>query len=168
MKHGPRNSHDASMIDAFLPESPRTITAPVFEATMTSGSRSLRSGAVLLTFHCFRLIAIMLGRLRMTLKECEDAYTMLSQNIFTPVRKNVDPRRLTDFLKANGKFDEHPLEESIKNTIRMKKMDEETLLQEFDQDPDQPCKVFVCATRGGRLSERVISQCQLLDAERLD
>ena len=91
----------------------------------------------------------MLGRLRMSLQECEIAYTSLSRNIFAPNRNDLDPRRLYDFLKANGKFDEHPLEQSIKETIRAKRLDDETLLQEFDEDSDRPCKVFVCATRGG-------------------
>ena len=85
----------------------------------------------------------MLGRLRMSLQECENAYIMLSEKIFTPNRKDVDPRKIYDFLKANGKFDEKPLETSIKQTVREKTNDENALLREFDHDPNVPCRVYV-------------------------
>lgn len=58
------------------------------------------------------------GRLRMSLQECEESYVALSREIFHPVRRKVDPRRINDFLKANGKFDEAPLEECIKSAIQ--------------------------------------------------
>ena len=92
-----------------------------------------------------RIIAIMLGRLRMSLDECQSAYTHLSQTIFTPVHNPVDPRRLYKYLKASGKFENAPLEDSVKSTILSKQLHEDALLK--DKDPDA-CKVFVCATRG--------------------
>ena len=85
------------------------------------------------------LIAIMLGRLRMSLDECEEAYKALSEQIFTPIRDAVDPRRVYDFLKANGKFDEKPLERCIKDTIRSRRLDPDDLLRDFDEDTS--CKV---------------------------
>ena len=59
----------------------------------------------------------MLGRLRMSLDECQAAYTLLSETIFTPVHNSVDPRRIYKFLNAEGKFQTAPLEDSIKSTI---------------------------------------------------
>ena len=91
------------------------------------------------------IIAIMLGRLRMTLDECQSAYTHLSETIFTPVHNPVDPRRLYKYLKASGKFESAPLEDSIKSTISSKQLHDDTLLKDKDKDA---CKVFVCATRG--------------------
>lgn len=64
-----------------------------------------------------RIIAIMLGRLRMSLDECQAAYTLLSETIFTPVHSSVDPRRVYKFLNAEGRFQTAPLEDSIKSTI---------------------------------------------------
>lgn len=87
----------------------------------------------------------MLGRLRMTLDECQAAYTLLSETIFTPVHNPADPRRLYKYLKASGKFENAPLENSMKSTIWSKQLHEDSLLK--DKDPDA-CKVFVCATRG--------------------
>ena len=86
------------------------------------------------------LIAIMLGRLRMSLRECEATYIRLSSEIFTPVRNNADPRRVYDFFKANGKFDEKPLELCIKKAVTDYGLDEDALLQEFHTDLE-PCKV---------------------------
>ena len=81
----------------------------------------------------------------MSLQECEESYVALSREIFHPVRRKVDPRRIADFLKANGKFDEIPLEDCIKSAIRSRELNEDALLR--DEKPDA-CKVFVCATRG--------------------
>jgi len=86
----------------------------------------------------------MLGRLRMTLDECESAYSMLSETIFTPVHNPANPVRVYKFLNAKGKFSSAPLEDSIKHTIWSKDVSEHELLK--DQDGDI-CKVFVCATR---------------------
>ena len=87
----------------------------------------------------------MLGRLRMTLDECQSAYTQLSETIFSPVHNPADPRRLYKHLKTSGKFEHAPLEESIESTIWSKQLPEDALLKEKDLDA---CKLFVCATRG--------------------
>lgn len=91
-----------------------------------------------------RIIAIMLGRLRMTLDECESYYSLLSETIFTPVHNPANPVRVYKFLNARGKFSSTPLEDCIKSTIRSKQLSEQTLLKDPDGDA---CKVFVCATR---------------------
>ena len=91
------------------------------------------------------IIAIMLGRLHMTLDECEIAYKELSSKIFTARnRHNLDPRRMYDFLEANGKFSAQPLEESVREVLETCHLAENELLQ--NRDPEA-CKVFVCATR---------------------
>lgn len=81
----------------------------------------------------------MLGRLRMSLDECETAYLDLSRKIFTPAHHQANiPGRLYDFLQANGKFDSKPLEECIKTILRDHNLPETELLKEDDQDA---CKV---------------------------
>ncbi len=91
------------------------------------------------------IIAIMLGRLRMSLEECQAAYSLLSETVFTRVHDHADPRGLYKFPKAKGRFDEAPLEDSIKSTLWSKGLTEDELLQEEDK---YACKVFVCASRG--------------------
>jgi hypothetical protein len=84
----------------------------------------------------------MLGRLRMTIDECEAAYLRLSERIFDPKRSKVNViGRGIDFLQANGKFDAKALEDAIKETIRDKGLQEDELLQDPDFDP--PCRVYV-------------------------
>lgn len=87
----------------------------------------------------------MLGRLRMTLDECQRAYIDLSKTIFTPAHDRANPARAYHFLMANNRFQTEPLESSIKSTIGSRCLEEDTLLQDEDSDS---CKVFVCATRG--------------------
>ena len=85
------------------------------------------------------LLAIMLGRLRMSLDDCEAAYLNLSREIFTPTRSTANvPGKVFDFLQANGKFDSRPLERSIATILRGQGKSEDELLKETDQDS---CKV---------------------------
>lgn len=91
-----------------------------------------------------RIIAIMLGRLHLTLDECESAYSLLSETIFTPVHNPANPLRVYRFLNAQGKFSSTPLEDCIKSTIWSKQLSEDALLKNQDGDA---CRVFVCATR---------------------
>ena len=100
------------------------------------------------------IIANMLGRLRMSLDECEEAYKTLSKKIFSATAHgSANPRRMYDFLKANGKFDERPLEESIRDTLWGRNLAENELLQERDSEA---CKVFVCATRAENSAPAVL------------
>ena len=82
----------------------------------------------------------MLGRLRMTLEACEDAYLKLSKKIFTPRSGNILMQKM-DFLNANGKFDEKVLENAIKECIKIKfpEMSPENVLL---KDPDPSCKTY--------------------------
>ena len=87
------------------------------------------------------LLAIMLGRLRMSVVQCEKSYLELSEAIFAPRRNaaNVLGRGI-DFLKANGRFDESPLKESVKARIADAQMDADELLE--DHRPDL-CRMSV-------------------------
>ncbi|KAF3317983.1 hypothetical protein TWF173_009804 [Orbilia oligospora] len=108
------------------------------------------------------LIAIMLGRLRMSIDECIADWVELSKKIFQPKHRKFNLLRVVDFLKANGRFDAEILEAGIKEIIKKRlsrrygaaeeeeeeestEALEETLL--WDQY-DDGCKVFVCAIKG--------------------
>lgn len=92
------------------------------------------------------LIAIMLGRMRMSVDECIENYKILSRRIFTPVhsKSNIAGRAITK-LKAEGKFESEPLEQVVKEICRKKGLDESELLKESSDDAP---KVFVCAAQG--------------------
>ncbi|RYP34899.1 hypothetical protein DL768_011033 [Monosporascus sp. mg162] len=83
------------------------------------------------------IIAVMLGRLRMTVDECIEAYTSLSDEVFEKKSHRVNIKG-----KLQGRFDTAELERAIKQILRDRGLSEETLLR----DTDGPCKVFVCAT----------------------
>ncbi|KAL1892639.1 hypothetical protein Sste5346_006924 [Sporothrix stenoceras] len=83
------------------------------------------------------LIAIMLGRLQMTVDECIEAYTSLSDKVFEKKSHRVKING-----KLQGRFDTAELEETIKRILRARNLHEDELLK----DIGAPCKVFVCAT----------------------
>ncbi|KAF7512509.1 hypothetical protein GJ744_001444 [Endocarpon pusillum] len=85
------------------------------------------------------LMAIMLGRLRMDIDECINAYMELCNRIFTKKKTLLNIKG-----KIQGRFDTKVLEEGIKKIVRDKTGSEDTLLRD---DPNAPCKTFVCATR---------------------
>lgn len=71
------------------------------------------------------LIALMLGRLEMTVDECIDAYKAMSPQIFTKLHHRVNLRG-----KVQGRFDHTAIETAVKKMLREKGLGEETLLQE--------------------------------------
>jgi hypothetical protein len=74
----------------------------------------------------------MLGRLRMSVEECERAYIQLAEAIFTPRRHKMNiGGKAIDFLKVNGKFDEQPLEEILKQKIKDAGLDIDELLEDL-------------------------------------
>ncbi|KAF2186398.1 FabD/lysophospholipase-like protein [Zopfia rhizophila CBS 207.26] len=118
------------------------------------------------------IIAIMLGRLRMSLDECEDAYLKLSKRIFQPKRRFAKAAKAADYLQANGRFDSKKLEEVIKEYIASK-TDEDALLK----DTDPQCKVFVCTARANnsepallrsyhnpKMAEVLFNECRIWEA----
>jgi hypothetical protein len=79
----------------------------------------------------------MLGRLRMKLDDCEDAYLQLSEKIFNPKRPRSNfLGHAKDLLQADSRFDAKVLESAIKECISTVE-DEDILLK----DPGSSCKV---------------------------
>ncbi|CAK7199475.1 hypothetical protein SEUCBS139899_002155 [Sporothrix eucalyptigena] len=83
------------------------------------------------------LIAIMLGRLRMTVEECIETYTSLSDRVFEKKSHRVKING-----KLQGRFAAAELEDTIKRILRARNLHKDELLK----DVDASCKVFVCAT----------------------
>ena len=79
------------------------------------------------------LIAIMLGRLKMSVDDCIDEYKKLSPRIFTKIH-----HRITVTGRIQGRFDHVALENGIKDLLRRRGLDEETLFKEDLQA--QKCK----------------------------
>ena len=98
------------------------------------------------------LIAIMLGRLRMTVKEAIDAYLALSRNVFAPKHRLNFAANILNLAQAKGSCDTAALEKAIKGEI-VKKLGaghaEDLLLEE---GAPAGCRIFVCAIRAGRRS----------------
>jgi hypothetical protein len=80
----------------------------------------------------------MLGRLRMSLNDCEKAYLKLSESVFNPKRHSSNlVGRVTDMILVKGRFDTQELENSIKGTIESQNFQVDELLQ----DEESQCKV---------------------------
>jgi len=75
----------------------------------------------------------MLGRLKMSIDECIDAYLQLSDRIFQKKR-----HRLTIKGKIQGRFDSEELERAVKEIITKQGLQEDALLKD---EPDAACKV---------------------------
>lgn len=81
----------------------------------------------------------MLGRLCMSLDECEQKYLEMSARIFTRARSRANViGRGYDFLQANGKFSFEPLEDTIKEILIDLGWPTDSLLLNEDADA---CKV---------------------------
>lgn len=81
----------------------------------------------------------MLGRLKMDVDECINAYNRLSSKAFS--RKAFLPCTLTG--KLHERFDSKQLELALKQTVMSRGYNQDALLK----DPDTSCRVFLCATR---------------------
>ena len=96
------------------------------------------------------LIAIMLGRLRMTVKEAIDAYIELSETVFAPKHRFNFAANLWNLAHAKGSCDTAALEKAIKGVTAQK------LGVGHTEDPlherHAQCHVFVCAIRAGKRS----------------
>ncbi|KAG9672833.1 phospholipase, patatin family protein, partial [Aureobasidium melanogenum] len=85
------------------------------------------------------LIAIMLGRLEMSVDECIKTYTELSKDVFHKTRRI--PIGFKGDLKE--RYDSEALEQAVKKVLRNRGVDEDTQLKN-----PQGTKVFVCCTSG--------------------
>lgn len=77
----------------------------------------------------------MLGRLKMSIDECIDAYLQLSERIFQRKRHRVSVKG-----QIQGRFDSDELEQAVKEIITKQGLQENTLLKDT---PDAACKVCV-------------------------
>lgn len=84
------------------------------------------------------LIAIMLGRLRMSVDDCIDAYTSMSDRVFFKKR-----HRISLLGQVQGRFDGDELANCVKEILLKLNLSPDELLRD---QPDTKCKVFVCAT----------------------
>jgi hypothetical protein len=79
------------------------------------------------------LIAVMLGRLRMTVGEAITAYLSLSNRVF-----QKKAHRVTVKGKIQGRFDSDELARAIKEVVKQQGLPEDALLKD---ESDAQCKV---------------------------
>jgi patatin-like phospholipase/acyl hydrolase len=78
------------------------------------------------------LIALMLGRLGLTVDECIQEYTGLAPKIFTKIHHRMNVKG-----KVQGRFDHVAIEDGVQNLLQRMEMEKNTLLF----DPSSPsCK----------------------------
>ncbi|KAF2150035.1 FabD/lysophospholipase-like protein [Myriangium duriaei CBS 260.36] len=96
------------------------------------------------------LIAIMLGRLEMSVDECIEQYLILQDKIFK--RKHLSP--VGCFGGVQGRYDHTALEDGVKSLLRSKGLEENAL---FKNPNKMACKVFVTATTAGAAETDVLA-----------
>ena len=72
------------------------------------------------------LIALMLGRMRMSIEEAKDAYEKLSPRIFTKER-----HRWNVFGQVQGRFSHEELEKGVIEMLAKQNLPDDTLLQDL-------------------------------------
>ncbi|KAF1347018.1 acyl transferase/acyl hydrolase/lysophospholipase, partial [Delphinella strobiligena] len=97
------------------------------------------------------IIALMLGRLKMSPDQCEKAYCKLSKEIFEPNYRPHDPRRALEKFRAEGKFDAIALEVAIKDVLKTVGLEDAPLMKE----DDPTCKTQLCMCSSSGNSEPV-------------
>jgi hypothetical protein len=75
----------------------------------------------------------MLGRLRMTVEECIEAYLSLSSRVF-----EKKSHRVSISGKVQARFDTNALKDAVKQTLVERGLSEDVLLKDA---PDATCKV---------------------------
>jgi len=75
----------------------------------------------------------MLGRLKMSVADCIDAYISLSDRVFRKTRHRVTLRG-----KIQGRFDSDELERAVKEVVKEQGLQEDALLKDA---PESSCKV---------------------------
>jgi patatin-like phospholipase/acyl hydrolase len=86
------------------------------------------------------LIALMLGRLRMSVDECIDVYETMSKEVFSKTHRfpvqTLHPRQ------TQGRFDHGALERHVKLLLERRGLHPDTL---FDDELEEgSCKTYVC------------------------
>ncbi|KID84387.1 phospholipase [Metarhizium guizhouense ARSEF 977] len=85
------------------------------------------------------LIAIMLGRLGMTVNECIDEYKSMLPTAFTKIHHRVNFHG-----RVQGRFDHEALEKAVSDLLKRRGIDENALFKE--NFAASGCKTFVCTT----------------------
>ncbi|KAH7408090.1 acyl transferase/acyl hydrolase/lysophospholipase [Phaeosphaeria sp. MPI-PUGE-AT-0046c] len=96
------------------------------------------------------LIALMLGRLRMSVNECIDAYEKMAHDVFTKPRNPVISKG-----RLRGRFDHEALERHVKQLLESRAISADALLD--DRLNPNSCKTFVCATFAGSDENIILS-----------
>lgn len=103
------------------------------------------------------IIAIMLGKLGMTVDECIRAYKKVAQQAFTPKPRAIIPGR------PNGAFSATQLEAAIKQTVREYCIDPGCLEQRKRGEPtDESCSHQDMQFRGKSSTKTYVSGCDPL------
>jgi len=88
----------------------------------------------------YRLIAVMLGRLRMSIQECISAYLELSNKVFQPYKSAMYGFASSALTQRDieGRFNSEALETALKTTLKAQDQSEDAL---FKDNPNTTCKV---------------------------
>jgi len=98
------------------------------------------------------LIAIMLGRLQMTIPECIEVYTTLASQIFSA----NGPEKIWNFTHTGAYYTKDNFEKGLKDLIRKKTGDENAPM--LDPDTNNQCKVFVVSGQSQDLNHTSAEQ----------
>lgn len=93
-----------------------------------------------MTHNWISLIAMMLGRLRMTIAQCEEAYDVISREVFGKRRRGWIGNEIGEksaFAAYTYMYEEKPLEEAVKRIVKEALGDSEATLAE----PNPTCRV---------------------------
>ncbi|KAF2148358.1 FabD/lysophospholipase-like protein [Myriangium duriaei CBS 260.36] len=96
------------------------------------------------------LIAVMLGRLEMSVDECIEQYLILQDKLF----RRSQHRPVTARSTVRPHYDHVALEQGVKDLLRSRGLAEDTL---FRNTNEIPCKVFVCVTSAGSAMTKVLA-----------
>lgn len=119
-----------------------TSTGGQVPAAKDSGCHSRRA---LLTENSRRLIAILVGRLRLSIPKSIAVFRSLSERIF-PTPKQSWLSKHVAIASGKSVYDANMLESELRRIVDETTGDAETRMI-VDVDPNSACRVFVCATR---------------------
>ncbi|KAG7094147.1 hypothetical protein E1B28_007759 [Marasmius oreades] len=97
------------------------------------------------------LIALMLGRLHMTVEECEAAYNEITKRVFEHKSGYIIRHEGTAFISGSYLYEAKPLEDAIREYVAKKLGDPEAQLTETSGDPE--CKVLVMAALASKVED---------------
>ncbi|KAF8330802.1 uncharacterized protein EI90DRAFT_3124019 [Cantharellus anzutake] len=102
------------------------------------------------------LIALMLGRLHMTINECTEEYERLAKELFTRGRLG----KFVGVVTTGARYDANILKNGIQDLLQRKLGDSEALM--LEKDP--LCRVLLMAARSDRLNRRTAAYLRTYDS----